>query len=429
MAALLRVRGASQIVQVCANGEKVLRGAAMKEIAVLEGEGGRGVGVVVSKAGSITAVGYDDELDSQYSNWSFNKVIDANGCCVLPGLIDGHTHPVWVGDRVHEFALKLAGATYMDIHQQGGGIHYTVNCVRQASPDQLYASLIDRLSAMLRCGTTVVEAKSGYGLDTTTEIKMLQVLNRARQEHPISLSITYCGAHAVPKGSSAEEATDHILQEQIPAIVEQCAQDQLHVDNIDVFCEKGVFDRNQSREILLAGKKAGWKINFHGDELHPMQCGELAGELEADAVSHLEEVSDSGISAMVQSGTVGILLPTTAYILRLKSPPARKMIDQGMAVALGSDFNPNAYCMSMPLVMHLACVNLHMTMEEALVAATINSAAALGMAEDVGSIEVGKRGDLLILSTARWEHLVYQLACHDQCIKYVIKDGNIVYSK
>ena len=181
----------------------------------------------------------------------------------------------------------------MDIHQQGGGIHYTVNCVRQASPDQLYASLINRLSAMLRCGTTVVEAKSGYGLDTKTEIKMLQVLNRAQQEHPISLSITYCGAHAVPKyvyclsicpfvyyflnyrGSSAEEATDHILQEQIPAIVEECAQDQLHVDNIDVFCEKGVFDRNQSREILLAGKKAGWKINFHGDELHPMQCGEV----------------------------------------------------------------------------------------------------------------------------------------------------------
>jgi imidazolonepropionase len=229
------------------------------------------------------------------------------------------------------------------------------------------------------------------------------------------------------RGRSSEEATEYIVSEQIPAISQLCLSGDLHVDNIDVFCEKNVFNYQQSKRILTAGKKEGWAINFHGDELSLMHSGELAGELKAAAVSHLEEVSDRGIAAMVDSGTVGVLLPTTAYILHLTPPPARRMIDKGMAVALGSDFNPNAFCMSMPLVMHLACVMLGMTMEEALVASTINSAAALGLSRLRGSLEVGKKADILILTEDKWEHIIYQLGSVDRCIQYVIKDGRIIH--
>ncbi|XP_019855779.1 PREDICTED: probable imidazolonepropionase [Amphimedon queenslandica] len=428
MAGLLRVRGASQVVQVCREGEKVLRGASMKDIAVIQGENGRGVGLVVDGNGLIADLGFDDVLDAKYSDWSFKETVLANGSSVLPGFVDAHTHPVWVGDRVNEFAMKLAGATYMDIHKSGGGINFTVQCVRSATHKELYDPLVQRLWSMMRCGTTTVEAKSGYGLETESEVKMLEVLNNARQEHPMDLSITYCGAHAVPRGLSSDEATLSIIEEQIPTISDLSSKGQIHVDNIDVFCEKGVFDLEQSRRILAAGKREGWRINFHGDELHPMGSGELAGELEAAAVSHLEEISDAGIAAMSQCGSIGVLLPTTAYMLRLRQPPARKMIEKGMAIALGSDFNPNAYCYSMPLVMHLACVNLRLSMEESLVAATINAAAALGLSDVCGSIEVGKKADLVILSAPKWENIIYQFGCHRDCIQHVIKEGNIVYS-
>ncbi|XP_035281945.1 probable imidazolonepropionase [Anguilla anguilla] len=418
----LYIKNAKQVVLVCNNGERFLTKEGMKNLSIIEN-----CSLIIGNDGLLKAVGLADSIESRFEGASFEKVINASGMCVIPGLIDAHTHPVWAGDRVHEFALKLAGATYMEVHEAGGGIHFTVTHTRQASPDQLLAGLTQRLGRMLRSGTTLVECKSGYGLELDAELKMLAVIESARRSLDIGISATYCGAHAVPKGKTVAEATEDIIKVQLPKLKEKMEQGELRVDNIDVFCEKGVFDLDSTRAILQAGKDMGLQINFHGDELHPMNSAQLGAELNALAISHLEEVTNEGIAAMAKAGTSAVLLPTTAYILRLPQPRARDMLDRGVIVALGSDFNPNAYCCSMPMVMHLACVNMRMSMNEALAAATINAAYALGLSQSHGSLEVGKQGDLLVINASRWEHLIYQFGGHQELIKYVIIKGNVVY--
>ncbi|XP_070559217.1 probable imidazolonepropionase [Ptychodera flava] len=425
----LMVQNAKQVVLVCRNGEKVLKGESMKDVVVLEEDGQNGVSIIVGSNGLLEAIDHDAKIQQKYKETKFEKVIDATGKCVLPGFIDGHTHPVWDGDRVREFAMKLAGASYMEVHQAGGGINFTVEHTRKASEERLYELFKDRLERMLKCGTTLVECKSGYGLDLDTEIKMLKVIQKAKKELPIEISSTFCGAHSIPKGKTAEEATDDVINVQLPVVHKMMQNGELEVDHIDVFCEKGVFNLDQTKRILESGVNAGLAINFHGEELHPMKSAELGAELNARAISHLEEISDEGIKAMAKSGSIGVLLPTTAYVLRLNKPPARKLIDSGVAVALGTDFNPGVFCVSMPLTMHLACVNLHMSMNEALAAATINAAASLGKADTHGSLEVGKVGDLVIINAPRWEHLIYQMGGHDHLIQYVVKRGDVVYTK
>ncbi|XP_072922021.1 probable imidazolonepropionase isoform X1 [Hemitrygon akajei] len=418
----LLVRNAAQVVLVCGNGAQYLSKGDMQDIALIPGGS-----LVIGRDGLIEAVGPTHLIQSQYRGVVFDREIDASGMCVLPGLVDAHTHPVWAGDRVHEFAMKLAGASYMEIHNAGGGIHFTVEHTRKASEDELFNSLKERLLCMLRAGTTLVECKSGYGLNLDTEAKMLRVIEKARSELSVSISSTYCGAHSVPRGKTMGEAVDAIINVQLPKLKEMMANGEFHIDNIDVFCEKGVFDLDATRAILQAGKQLNLQINFHGDELHPMHAAELGAELGAAAISHLEEVSDAGIAAMATAKSCAVLLPTTAYILRLKTPRARDMLDAGVIVALGSDFNPNAYCFSMPMVMHMACVTMKMTMAESLVAATINAAYALGKSKSHGSLEVGKEGNILIINAPRWEHLIYQFGGHRELIKYVITKGKIAY--
>ncbi|XP_020346520.1 putative imidazolonepropionase isoform X1 [Oncorhynchus kisutch] len=428
----LLVKNAKQVVLICNNGEKFLTKDGMLKLCVIENSS-----LVIGSDGLIKDIGPASTIDFQYAGVSFDKVIDATGMCVIPvvlfdycvsGLVDAHTHPVWAGDRVHEFAMKLAGATYMDVHCAGGGIHFTVEHTRAALASTLLTSLTGRLGRMQRAGTTLVECKSGYGLELQTELKMLEVIETARRTLPINISSTYCGAHAVPKGKTVAEATTDILKVQLPRLRERMSAGALRVDNIDVFCEQGVFDLSSTRSILQAGLDMGLNINFHGDELHPMNSAQLGAELGALAISHLEEVTDEGIAAMATAKTAAILLPTTAYILRLPQPRARDMLEAGVIVALGSDFNPNAYCCSMPVVMHLACVNMRMSMPEALAAATINAAYALGRSHTHGSLEVNKHGDLLVLNAPRWEHLIYQLGGHQELIRYVVIRGNVVYN-
>ncbi|KAM9311674.1 putative imidazolonepropionase [Gastrophryne carolinensis] len=233
---------------------------------------------VVYSDGFIKAIGPAETIRNQFSQAEFEMVIDCSGKCALPGFVDAHTHPVWAGDRVHEFAMKLAGATYMDIHQAGGGIHFTVDKTETASEEELYNSFKERLERMLRTGTTLVECKSGYGLKLETELKMLRVIERAQRELDIDISSTYCGAHSVPKGKTAETAADDIVENHLPALKQLAKNDEIHVDNIDVFCEKGVFDLVSTRRILQAGKDIGLHINFHGDELHPMKSAEQKWE-------------------------------------------------------------------------------------------------------------------------------------------------------
>ncbi|XP_071526582.1 probable imidazolonepropionase [Panulirus ornatus] len=425
----LLVRGASQVVRVAASGEKVKLRESMNDLAIVTATEDQGVSIAVDKDGVIAAVGLDKEVEAQFPGASWAEVVDACGRSVVPGLVDAHTHPVWAGDRVHEFAMKLAGASYMEVHAAGGGINFTVEHTRAASEEDLLDLLLPRLHRMTRAGTTLVECKSGYGLDVETELKMLRVLEKARPHANLTISSTFCGAHSVPKGLTTEEATRRVVEQQLPAVKAAMDAGELKVDSIDVFCERGVFDVDQSRRILQAGQREGLLINFHADELHPLKGAEMGASLGAEAMSHLEEVSDEGISAMAQAGTVGVLLPTTAYILRLTPPPARAMIDAGVPVALGTDFNPNAFCLSMPMAMHLACVMFKMSLNEALIAATLHASHALRKGQTHGSIEPGKVADLVIVDAPRWEHLVYQLGGADHVISHVIRAGHVVHTR
>ncbi|XP_033746561.1 probable imidazolonepropionase [Pecten maximus] len=425
----LIVRNARQVVQVRKYPILKVCGEGMQQVDISQEEDGDGISVVSNSDGKILFIGKESERKRKYVENETTRIIDASGKCVLPGFVDAHTHPVWAGDRVHEFAMKLAGATYMEVHKAGGGIHYTVEHTQRASEDELYDGLKQRLNSLMKTGTTLVECKSGYGLNKATEVKMLRVIERARRNLPIGISSTFCGAHAVPKGGNSEDATNDVISVQLPCIRDMMEKKELTVDNIDVFCEQGVFDIDQSRRILSAGKNIGLQINFHGDELHPLDGAKMGAELGALAISHLEEISDSGISAMVEAGSIGVVLPTTAYILRLKPPPVRKMIDSGMAVALGSDFNPNAFCSSMPIVMHLACVLLRMSMPEVLIAATLNAAAALGKSDTHGSLIEGKCANMVIIDAPRWEHIIYQFGFQNDLIDFVICEGNVVFEK
>lgn len=427
----LLIKNVSQIVQVVSDGRKYITRDGFKNLAVIGQDDREEKLCIAVDNGLIKMFGPESEITSSLNGQHFDTVYDANGGCVIPGLIDGHTHPVWAGDRVHEFAMKLAGATYMEVHEAGGGINYTVEHTKKASEEELYTLLADRITRMIKSGTTTAECKSGYGLDTHNEIKMLRVLEKAKKNLPMEISSTFCGAHSVPKGMSSDEATKDVIENQIPEVVKLNKTGELGVENIDVFCEKGVFNVEQTKSILKAGQDQGkFRINFHGEELNYLGSVEMgAEELKAEAISHLEEISDEGINAMAKNGSVAVILPTTAYILRLNPPRVRKMIDNGVIVALGTDFNPNAFCLSMPTVMHLAAVNLRMSLNETLAASTINAAHSIGRSETHGSIEVGKIADLVILKSQRWEHIVYQFAGYDHVINAVIKRGKVVYEK
>ncbi|CAD8153570.1 unnamed protein product [Paramecium octaurelia] len=403
---------AKQIVCISKTGERFK--FANPDLCVLENSS-----VAINEQGVIVDIG---DIDEKYQNY---KIIDCRGRCVLPGLIDAHTHPCYAGDRSGEFKMKLEGATYMEIHNKGGGIMYTSRCVNQASQEELEQILESGIKRAIRNGTTTMEAKSGFGLSTDGEVKQLLTIEAVSKRSPIEIVQTYLGAHALPPGLSEKQAEQDVIQNQIPQIKKLMDEDKIHPEFVDVFCEKGIYEIETTKNILQEGAKIGLIPSFHGEELNHLESAKLGADLGAIAISHLEHLSQEGIKAMAEKKVVGVILPTTQFILKLQPPPVREMIDSGVPTALATDYCPNAYCMSLPFTMSLACLNLKMRPNEALCAVTLNAAAALNRHKKIGSIEVGKQGDFVILDAPTWEHLIYQIA--DSPIWKVIKKGKIVY--
>ena len=351
-----------------------------------------------------------------------DDILDVNGSCILPGFVDPHTHPVFAGSREDEFNRRLRGENYMDIAAAGGGINSTVRATREATSEELLAATLSRLDTFLKHGTTTIEAKSGYGLDLETEIRMLEVIRDANLAHPVDLLPTCLAAHEVPP--EHREDPEVFVRRLIDEIHPEIARRGL-AQAVDAFCEEGVFDIEQTRLILADAASFDWRIHLHADELTPLGGAELAVELDALSADHLVHISSDGIRALAGSPTVAVLLPGTSFFLRSAFAPARTMVSAGCAVALATDCNPGSSpTESMPTILTLACLMMGLTVEEALTAATLNAAAAVGRASEIGSIEVGKRADLTILSGPTHHHLVYHFGVNP--VRHVVKNGHVV---
>ncbi|MEA3201536.1 MAG: imidazolonepropionase [Thermoplasmata archaeon] len=343
--------------------------------------------------------------------------VHCGGRAVVPGFVDAHTHAVFAGDRVDELALKLAGATYQEILASGGGILRTVRLTREASRAELLKSLLSRLSSMMEYGTTTVEVKSGYGLDLETEKRLLEVCRVADERHPMDVVPTFLGAHAVPpEFSDAHEYARHVAEKMVPEVGDLA-------EFVDVFCEQGVFDPDDSRLVLEAGAQEGMRVKVHADELARSGGSLLAAELGAVSADHLLHAGAQERKALADADVACVLLPATALSLAAPYANARALIDADALVALGTDCNPNCYTMSMPFVMSLACHGMRMTPSEALCAATVNAAAAVGR-DDRGTIEEGQLADLVILDAPSHRYLPYQFGMNP--VWRVLKLGEVV---
>ena len=366
------------------------------------------------KNGLIKAIGENCE----------DNAIDCNGKMVTTGFVDSHTHPVFCDNRENEFSMRLAGSTYEKISENGGGIISSVNGVRNATEDELIEKLEKRVDRFIKNGTTTIEAKSGYGLDTASELKSLSVIGQVNQRHSIDIIPTFMGAHAIPieYKNNPEDYVDLICDEMIPEVSKQ----GIALFN-DVFCEEGYFNIAETRKILNKGIEYGLKPRMHADEFIDSGAAQLAGEIGVFSADHLMAVSDSGIESLAQNDVIGTLLPGTTFFLgKSNYAPARKLINAGINLALATDFNPgSSNIQSMPFIISLACLFMGMTVEEAFQAATYNGAKSLGLENKVGSIELGMKADLILWDLNSLIEIPYYISNHP--IQKVIKNGKIVF--
>lgn len=417
----LLVHSAAQVV-TCASPGGPRRGKAMDNAGVMAD------GAVAIKAGRIVAVGTSEELLSRYVA---EEELDATGCVVCPGFVDPHTHVVYAGDRVDEFERRIRGETYQQIAAAGGGILSTVRATRAAAVPSIVDQSLARLDEMLQFGTTMVEVKTGYGLDAASEMKLLRAIDRLDRTGPYELVPTFMAAHTVPPefAGRADAYVELVVDELLPAAVAWHEASGFKDDGrpmfIDVFCEQHAFSVDQARRVLEAGRAAGLPLKAHVDQFSELGGLALALELGAVSVDHLDVTGADGIRALATSSAIGVVIPTASFNLGgARYANARAMIDAGAAIALTTDINPGSSpCPSLPLAMAIACRYQKLTPAEALVAGTINAAHAIGMGDRVGSLEAGKQADLLMLDAPDYRHLAYQFG--GNLVAKVVKKGTI----
>lgn len=408
----LLIDNIGQLVTVAAGGRRVKTGADMRDLGIVTDAALLIENGLIVRSGPAGSIAVPEEME----------VMDAEGRVVLPGFVDSHTHTVFAGSREHEFALRAEGKSYQEIADAGGGILSTMRATREATKKELYRSAERRLTAMLRHGTTTVEIKSGYGLSPEAEIRMLEVIADLKRDHFASVVATFLGAHAVPPEYAGDRQgyVDRICDYMMPYV----ATKRL-ATFVDVFCEQGYFDLRATEQIILEAKRHGLVPKLHADQLTAMGASELGARHNAVSVDHLEKTTPEGIAAVAASQTIATVLPGCSLFLNHPYAPARAMIDAGIPVAIATDFNPGSQmCFSMPMMLTLACTQMRLTPEEAVTAATLNGAAALGISAETGSIEPGKNADVVVYDVHDFRTIAYHYGVNH--VWKVIKSGVVL---
>lgn len=412
----LLIANANEIVTCSGSAAKT--GKAMQDIGVIHKASVRIENGIIAEIikGPVDIQSY---MDEGY------EIIDATNKCVTPGFVDSHTHFVFGGYRADEYNWRLQGQNYMDIMSKGGGIVNSTRGTQKATFDELFKVGIQRLNSMTTFGVTTVEGKSGYGLDLETEIKQLEVMKALNEVHSLDIVSTFLGPHARP--AEYKEDPDAFIDMMINDVLPVVDEKKL-AEFVDIFCEKNVFDVEQSRRFLTAAKERGFKLKIHADEIVRLGGADLAAELGAVSADHLLQASDEGLEAMKKAGVIATLLPCTAFSLNEPYARARFMIDQGNAVALSTDFNPGScFTESIPMLIALATKKMNMSIEETLTALTINGAAALDRAHEIGSIDPGKKADVLVHEFPGYEYIPYHIGV--STVEKVIKNGVLILDK